>query len=86
MVVKEVKYIDNKSTFGPHIAHPHMVHIEVKLSRSVGIQLKLKCFTFAFPFETQLCTFSLIFILSFGSSHIKLKPTKLLVYKTKQLS
>ena len=57
MVVKEVKYIDNKLTFGPHIAHPHMVHVEVKLSRSVGIQLKLKCFTFAFPFETQLMRF-----------------------------
>ena len=40
-MVKEAKYlgiiIDNKLTFGPHIAHP-----EVKLSRSVGILSKLK--------------------------------------------
>ena len=85
-VVKEVKYIDNKLTFGPHIAHSHMVHVEVKLSRSVGIQLKLKCFTFALTFETLLCSFSFIFVLSCGSTHVKLIPTKLLDYKTKQFS
>ena len=42
-IVREAKYlgiiIDNKLTFGPHIAH-----LEVKLSRSVGILSKLKFF------------------------------------------
>ena len=42
-IVKEVKYlgiiVDNKLTFGPHIAH-----LESKLSRAIGILSKLKHF------------------------------------------
>ena len=87
VVVKEVKYlgmiIDNKLTFGPHVAL-----LEVKLSRSVGILSKLK-YLYLRPFKTLIMHFFIhIYYMdfSYGSTHIKLIPTKLLDYKTKQLS
>ena len=55
-MVKEAKYlkiiVDNKLTFGPHIAH-----LEVKLSRSIGILSKLNYFYLRPYFENYTMHF-----------------------------
>ena len=72
-----LRIIDNKLTFGPHIAQP-----EVKLSRSVGILSKRKYFlpsSLGYICKTHFMHFFIHIYymdLSHGSIHIKLIPTK----------
>ena len=79
-MVRKAKYlgiiIDNKLMFGPHIAH-----LEVKLSRSVGILSYLNIFYLRPYFQNSIMHFFIHIYymdLSYGSTHTKLIPTKLL--------